>query len=242
MAGRPVRPGLDAAAAGQEVPDPHRHHRLCSGRRAARRQPASASSPFRDTKSGRRGRPPRRTPPVPCSPRSARRIPSGVAAQLDPAEAALFSDMSGDILTELKRLRSSTRCHQGGPLRHHHQHREPHLRSGPPSRSTTTSIVKLTGGTITVTIDPSKLQLTDKVKGAFGDKIARCSRRPRPSTSRRRSPRTGQGVPDRHRQAGRHLVPERVLHPRRQLHARKAGNPSAADVIPAAAGTPPKTR
>ncbi len=92
----------------------------------------------------------------------------GVAAQLDPAEAALFADMSGDILTELKRL---------GIIK---ADADPKALSG--SSITTkdlvfddkaeekindhVTVVKLTGGTVTVAVDASKLPLTDKVKGA----------------------------------------------------------------------------
>ena len=92
----------------------------------------------------------------------------GVAAQLDPAEASLFSDMSGDILTELKRLGVIT------------SDADPQALSGAviTTKDLTydtgaeekindrVTVVKLTGGTVTIDFDASKLPLSEKVKGA----------------------------------------------------------------------------
>ncbi len=98
--------------------------------------------------------------------------PIGLADQLDPAEAALFTDLNSDIITELKRLdvlssdasadtltgtkitvKDLTYAGDNEVINDHLQ------------------IVKLTGGTITVESNPSNLPLSDKVKDAFGSEL-----------------------------------------------------------------------
>ncbi len=93
--------------------------------------------------------------------------PVGVADQLAPSEAKLFGDLTGDVLTELKRLQIVTPDASQGNL------------TGatvtvagltydpsPDTINDHVSVVKLTGGTITITTDPAKLPLTDKIKQA----------------------------------------------------------------------------
>ncbi len=98
--------------------------------------------------------------------------PIGLADQLDPAEASLFTDLNSDIITELKRLdvlssdasadtmtgtkitvKDLTFAGDNEVINDHLQ------------------IVKLTGGTITIESSPTDLPLSDKIKDAFGSEI-----------------------------------------------------------------------
>lgn len=95
--------------------------------------------------------------------------PIGMADQLDPSEAALAKDVSGDFFSELKRLQVVK------------SQAEPDSMTGsavsvadlsydptPEQINDHLAIVKLTGGTVTVTSDPSTLPFTDKIKRALG--------------------------------------------------------------------------
>jgi len=98
--------------------------------------------------------------------------PIGLADQLDPAEAALFTDLNTDIITELKRLEvlspaastdsmtGTTITVSGLTMDGTDETINDHLR-----------IVKLTGGTVTVASDPSAIPLSESFKQAFGDEI-----------------------------------------------------------------------
>ena len=99
--------------------------------------------------------------------------PVGVADQLDPAEASLFSDFTGDTLTQLKRLQildasASASDMTGSTV----SVTGLTYGSDPDQINDHLTVVKLTGGTITVTTDPSKLPITDKVKNLAGDKFS----------------------------------------------------------------------
>jgi hypothetical protein len=98
--------------------------------------------------------------------------PIGLADQLDPAEAALFTDLNADIITELKRLEilspeASTESMTGTTI----------TVSGLTFDGTdevindNLRIVKLTGGTVTVASDPNAIPLSDKFKETFGAEI-----------------------------------------------------------------------
>jgi hypothetical protein len=98
--------------------------------------------------------------------------PIGLADQLDPAEAALFTDLNTDIITELKRLEvlspaastdsmtGTTITVSGLTMDGTDETINDHLR-----------IVKLTGGTVTIASDPSAIPLSESFKEAFGDEI-----------------------------------------------------------------------
>ncbi len=98
--------------------------------------------------------------------------PIGLADQLDPAEAALFTDLNTDIISELKRLNvltSDASAEQltgtkitvsGLTYAGDNEVINDHLQ-----------IVKLTGGTITVQSSPAELPLSDKIKDALGSEI-----------------------------------------------------------------------
>lgn len=100
--------------------------------------------------------------------------PIGVADQLDPAEASLFADLNGEFLTQLKRLDilqpSATATSITGStitvtgLTYG---------SAPDQINDHITVVKLTGGTVTVTTDPAKLPVTDKIKAVAGTALAR---------------------------------------------------------------------
>jgi hypothetical protein len=98
--------------------------------------------------------------------------PIGLATQLDPAEAALFTDLNTDIITELKRLEvlspeasadtmTGTKITVDGlTFAGENEVINDHL-----------EIVKLTGGTITVESNPTDLPLSDKIKDVFGSEL-----------------------------------------------------------------------
>jgi hypothetical protein len=98
--------------------------------------------------------------------------PIGLADQLDPAEAALFTDLNSDVITELKRLQvlspeASADTLTGTKITvkdltyaGDNEVINDHLQ-----------IVKLTGGTITVESNPTDLPLSDKVKNAFSSQL-----------------------------------------------------------------------
>ncbi len=168
--------------------------------------------------------------------------PIGVADQLDPAEASLFSDFTGDILSELKRLQivnasasasdltGSTITVAGLTYDNNPEQVNDHV-----------SVVKLTGGTITVVSDPSKLPITDKIKNAAGDKL----------TDMQPTSRTV-NIADEVRKMGH---PIRISTVKRDgkwypslfytaadywAQGKSTGNPTAADFIPAAGGSSPE--
>ncbi|SDP40350.1 hypothetical protein SAMN04515671_4071 [Nakamurella panacisegetis] len=99
--------------------------------------------------------------------------PIGVADQLDPAEASLFSDLNGEFLTELKRLQilqpsASATSLTGSKIT------VSGLTYGATDQiSDHEQVVTLTGGTVTVTSDPSQLPVTDKIKNAAGTALAK---------------------------------------------------------------------
>ena len=98
--------------------------------------------------------------------------PIGLADQLDPAEATLFTDLNSDVITELKRLdvlssAASTDAMTGTKISVQNLTMDPATETINPNLQ----IVKLTGGTITVSSDPGNLPLSDKIKSAFGSAI-----------------------------------------------------------------------
>ena len=95
--------------------------------------------------------------------------PIGVAEQLDPSEAALARDVSGDVLSELKRLQvmtpqASTDNATGTSV----TVADLTYDQDPEQVNDHLAVVKLTGGKITVTADPSKMPFTEKIKRAVG--------------------------------------------------------------------------
>ena len=99
--------------------------------------------------------------------------PVGVADQLDPAEANLFADMSGDVLTELKRLgivdqSAGTDNATGSTVK------VENLTYGPQPQQVNDhfQLVTVTAGTITISVDPSKIPLSGKMKNAVGTELA----------------------------------------------------------------------
>lgn len=99
--------------------------------------------------------------------------PVGLAETLDPAEATLFTDLNGDIISELKRLQilredavadamSGTKITMSNVT----------YEEGVETITDKVSVVKLTGGTVTVTSTPDQLPYTDKIKSAFDEELA----------------------------------------------------------------------
>ncbi len=93
----------------------------------------------------------------------------GAAAQLDPVEAHLFADMTGDILTELKRLgvvKADVKPDSvtGVTI----TTKDLAYAAAPQQINDHISIVNLTGGTITATFSGS-LPFSDKINEAFPD-------------------------------------------------------------------------
>jgi len=98
--------------------------------------------------------------------------PIGLADQLDPAEAALFTDLNSDIITELKRLDvlssdASTDAMTGTKI----TVKDLTFACDNEVINDHLQIVKLTGGTITIESNPADLPLSSKIKDAFGSQI-----------------------------------------------------------------------
>ncbi len=142
-----------------------------------------------------------------------------MAAQLDPAEAALFSDMSGDVLTELKRLGiisadADPQALTGSAITTKDLTFDSTAEEKINDRVT---VVKLTGGTVTIAFDATKLPLTDKVKGAvpgFDQKVT--SQNKTIDIAAEVAKNGGKPFRIATVKRARHLVPELVLHGGRQ--------------------------
>lgn len=101
--------------------------------------------------------------------------PVGIAEQLDPTEAQVFTDMSGDILSELKRLQiinadASAQTLSGSNVT------IKDIKFDTSKAETVNdhvTIEMLTAGTITLKSDPSKLPFTDKIKKAMGPELSK---------------------------------------------------------------------
>ena len=98
--------------------------------------------------------------------------PIGLADQLDPVEATLFTDLNTDIIGELKRLgvldetasvdsMTGTTISVSGLT----------YAGADETINDNLRIVQLTGGTITIASDPASIPLSDKIKDAFGSEI-----------------------------------------------------------------------
>ena len=98
--------------------------------------------------------------------------PIGLADQLDPVEASLFTDLNTDIIGELKRLgvldetasansMTGTTISVSGLT----------FAGADETINDNLRIVQLTGGTITIASDPGNIPLSDKIKDAFGSEI-----------------------------------------------------------------------
>jgi len=99
--------------------------------------------------------------------------PIGLAGQLDPAEASLFTDLNADVLSELKRLdvlgpSASATSLTGTTVS------VSGLTFDPAEETINENlhVVKLTGGTVTIATNPDQLPLSDKIKSKFADQIS----------------------------------------------------------------------
>lgn len=168
--------------------------------------------------------------------------PIGVADQLDPAEASLFSDFTGDILTELKRLQvvnanasasdltGSTITVTGLTYDNNPEQVNDHV-----------SVVKLTGGTVTVVSDPSKLPVTDKIKDAAGDKLTNMQPTSKTVDIADEVRKMGHPIRISTVKRGGKWYPS-MFYTAADYWAqdKKVGNPTAADFIPATGGSSPE--
>jgi len=98
--------------------------------------------------------------------------PIGLADQLDPAEAALFTDLNSDIITELKRLEvlksdASVDTLTGTKI----TVKDLAYAGDPEVINDHLQIVKLNAGTITVESNASDLPLSDSFKNTFGTQL-----------------------------------------------------------------------
>ncbi len=98
--------------------------------------------------------------------------PIGLADRLDPAEAALFTDLNTDVITELKRLEILSPAASADAMTGTNITVQNLTFDGAPEQiNPNLQIVKLTGGTITISSDPNSIPLSDKIKDAFGSTI-----------------------------------------------------------------------
>ena len=98
--------------------------------------------------------------------------PIGLADQLDPAEASLFTDLNTDVITELKRLDvlksdASVETLTGTKI----TVKDLGFAGAPEVVNDHLQIVKLNSGTITVDSDASNLPLSDSFKSTFGSEL-----------------------------------------------------------------------
>ena len=230
--GLPGRPGpaVDRTAArrsrrtGQE-PQADHHHRHRRGGGAGRRRPRVYFFAIRDsnTDAADRARHRRRQSVDALFKTLSNSDPIGLADQLDPAEAALFTDLNSDMITELKRLEvlspeasadsmtGTTITVDGLTMQDQTETINDHVQ-----------IVKLTGGTVTVASDPTNIPLSDTFKEQFGSEIDAGAAAVPDGQHRRRGRRERRRAdPGRHRQARRQLVRQPLLHDRRQRGPRR---------------------
>jgi hypothetical protein len=98
--------------------------------------------------------------------------PIGLADQLDPAEAALFTDLNTDIINELKRLEVLNSNASADTLTGTKITVKDLAFAGEPEQiNDHLQIVKLNAGTITVDSNASDLPLSDSFKDAFGAEL-----------------------------------------------------------------------
>ncbi len=98
--------------------------------------------------------------------------PIGLADQLDPVEAKLFTDLNSDLITELKRLGVLSEAASADSMTGTSISVSGLTFAGADeSINDNLHIVQLTGGTITIASDPTKIPLGDKIKNAFGTEI-----------------------------------------------------------------------
>ncbi len=98
--------------------------------------------------------------------------PIGLADRLDPAEASLFTDLNTDVITELKRLEVLSPAASADTMTGTTITVQGLTFDGAPEViNENLQIVKLTGGTVTVSSDPNNIPLSDKIKDAFGTEI-----------------------------------------------------------------------
>lgn len=98
--------------------------------------------------------------------------PIGLADQLDPAEAALFTDLNADVIGQLKRLGVLSDAASADSMTGTTISVSGLTYDGTPEQVTNNvQVVKLTGGTITYQSDLSQAPISDKVRNAFGDVI-----------------------------------------------------------------------
>lgn len=172
----------------------------------------------------------------------AQKDPVGVLDQLDPTEAALFADLNGDVMGELKRLQiftpdakqdnvtGTTVTVEGLTYDDKPEQVNDHL-----------TIVKLTGGKVTITADLSKLPVTDKIKDAFGSELDKLQ--PQTQTYDIADYVAKHGKPFRVATVNRDgkWYPS-LFYTLADLWAQEenAGNPTAADFIPATGADSPE--
>lgn len=98
--------------------------------------------------------------------------PIGLADQLDPAEAALFTDLNTDILDQLKRLEVLSSDASAESLTGTKITVDGLTYAGAPEViNDHLQIVKLNGGTITVESSPANVPLSDSFKNTFGSEL-----------------------------------------------------------------------
>lgn len=98
--------------------------------------------------------------------------PIGLADQLDPVEASLFTDLNTDIIGELKRLNVLDESASAQSMTGTSFTVSGLTYAGADETiNDNLRIVKLTGGTITVASNPGNIPLSNKIKDAFGSEI-----------------------------------------------------------------------
>lgn len=168
--------------------------------------------------------------------------PVGVADQLDPAEASLFADLNGELLTQLKRLEIVTPSASATSLSGSKVTMTGLTYGSDPDQiNDHETVVKLTGGTVTVATDVAQLPITDKIKTAAGTALARIE--PKSQTYDIADEVKKLGHPIRIATVNRNgkWYPS-LFYTAADYWAQEAkvGNPTAADAIPAVGASSPE--
>ena len=98
--------------------------------------------------------------------------PIGLADRLDPAEAALFTDLSGDLIAELQRLEVLSSAASVDSMTGTQITVAGLTYGNTIAINDRVSVVELTGGTVTVQSDPANIPLTDTFKQQFAAELS----------------------------------------------------------------------
>ncbi len=167
--------------------------------------------------------------------------PIGLADQLDPAEAALFTDLSGDMIKELQRLEVLSSAASVDSMTGTQITVEDLTYGQTITVNDHVNIVELTGGRVTLNSDPANIPLTDTFQSEFAQELAEAQ--PQSETVNIADAVADNGGPIRVATVKRgNDWYVSLFYTIADTWAQEsgAGNPTSADVIPAAGADSPE--